>query len=109
MRYLNALFEVLIPLRGTHLAGVGKTTVFIDDLGFNDVEDLLRVDVTALRACTLRLVSSIDNRAGVDDGFHGSAIVNLTATRIEDDQRVEHLEDIRRWLMDHHKDHLSPQ
>src|SRR5690606_34436668 len=108
-RNTNAMLEVLVPLCSAYLQGIGKPTVFVDDLRFNVDEDLYWSDVSAFRTSTLSLVGSVHDLTEVDDGFHRIAIVNLKAARVEDDECVEHLEDVGRRLVNHHEHHLSSQ
>src|ERR1044071_7526502 len=84
-----------------------EATKLVHNPGLYNIEYLLRVNVTALRASTRRLVGSVHNILEVVHRLQRVSIIDLESTHIENDQRVEHLEDIRRRLVDHHEDHLA--
>ena len=89
------LFEVLIPLSWRNFPGIRQSAVFVYHLRFDDTEYLLRVDVSAFRACALRLVGRINDIAEVKHRFNWIPVLNLKTSHIQDDEGVEHLEDIR--------------
>src|SRR5690606_12092607 len=108
LRYLDILLKVLVPLPGRNLSRIGQPTVFIHHLGLNDTEDLLRIDIPALRTGTLRFVCGVDHLPEVSDCLDRVAVINLESTGVHDDQCVEHLKDVGRRLVDYHEDHFPP-
>src|SRR5690606_3024791 len=101
-----SLFEVLIPLSRRDFASICVSTILVDDLRLDDREYLFRINISTLGAGALILVRSMDNITEVSDSFDRVSVIDLKAPGVHDDQRVEHLEYIGRWLVDHNKDHL---
>src|SRR5690606_23672303 len=99
--------ENTIPLLCRDLSLICKISVFIDDLGLDDIEDLFRIDVSALMALALLAVHEVDTSLEIGNRIHRIAVVDLVSTRVEDKQLIEHLEDVGRWLVDDGKNQLA--
>ncbi len=100
---LHLCTEHLVPGLRTDAALVGFHAVLVHQLGFKDVEDLLRVHVAATPALSYIAVHLPRNPLEVDHRVHGIAIIHGVSFLIDQEQPIEQLEDIRRRLMDDHE------
>ena len=94
----------LVPGLGTDPALVGLIPVLIDQLGLQDVEDLLRVHIAARRTLTGLGRHLTGDLLEIDHRLHGIAVVDRMALLVHEQEPVEHLEDVGGRLMDHHED-----
>src|SRR5690606_33801533 len=92
--------EDTVPLLSGHLSFIREMPVLIDNFSLNDIEYLFGVHVPALVALALLAVYKVDAAFEISHGIDRISVVYLISSRIQDEELVQHLEDIGRGLMD---------
>jgi len=75
--YLNFLLEILIPLTRWDFAGMVNRPYSLTTLVSIILKICFRIDVTAFRTSSRRLVGRIDDLLKIINRFHRIAIINL--------------------------------
>src|SRR5690606_1899324 len=103
----EALVIPIVPLYGRDLPLAGRLAILVDDLGFDDVEDLFRVYITTCFALSPVGVDLECRFLKIRYGLDGWSIVSGIAPRIHNDHLVEHLIDVRRGLVNDDEDEFA--
>ena len=94
-------------MRWRDLSFAGRLTVFINDFGFDDVEDLLRVYISA---CFTLPAIAVDLEGGffkIGHGLYRGAVIRGVAAGIHNDHLVKHFINVRRGLVDDDEDQFT--
>ena len=81
---LDQLFVVLVPCGGIHFPVVREVAVLVEDLAFDDVEDLLGVHVAAVTALAFVGVHVVHQPFEVAHGVNRIAVINGITAHVED-------------------------
>ena len=87
--------EHFVPRLGPDTALIRFVAVFIHELRFQDVEDLLRVHIAARTALAHFAVDLAGNAFEVHDGINRVAVVHRMAFLVHQQEAVEQFEDVR--------------
>ena len=99
-RELHLFFKRFVPFLGRGLSLFGEGAVLIYHLGFDDVEKKLRIGTSSF-------VYHLRQLLEIGDRFHWIPVVDLITTDIQQDEFVEHFENILRRLVNHHEHQLA--
>src|SRR5688572_6957600 len=93
-RNLYRLFEFFIPLIRSEFSFRSEIPKLIDHFCFNDIENLLGVDITTDVTLTLVAVYHVDAFLEVGNGIHWVAIKYLVPARIQNNQAIKHFKNV---------------
>ena len=97
------MLAFLLPFGRRNLTLVGVFTKLVHHLCVDNVEDKLRIDVTAGRAFANIGVQLAIDFLEISDGVNRVTIIYKVSAGVQNHHLIEHLVDFRRWLVDNHK------
>src|SRR5665647_1279464 len=91
--------EVFSPFRRCNPSDMCRFSIFVDDLCFYYLQELVSIHIATCNTLIFKGIGMICPCLEPDDSLGGITVIDHVATLVHDHYPVEHLVNVRAWLM----------